>query len=154
MNGLGYKLRVLFSFNIIALLVALPFLGVGLYEAIKIGRILQSYERIEGTVTGNSYYADPAEDGSGAYYPSVTFQPEDSRPIQFADGIGTYPARYSVGDRVAVLYNPADPSDARINSWMRLWVAPIIFIIVGSVPLLINLALNYLILDDMRRARP
>jgi hypothetical protein len=153
MNDLGAKLRVFLSLNIFTLIVALPFLGVGLYEAVKIGRILQTYERIEGTVTGNSYVID-SEDNSGAYLPNVTFQPEDSRPIQFTDGIGTYPARYSAGDKVAVLYNPTNPSDARINSWVRLWVGPLIFIIVGSIPLLINLLFNYLTLVDMRRAKP
>jgi hypothetical protein len=152
MNGLGYKLRVLFSFNIVVLLVGLPFLGIGLYEAYKSGRALQTYGRIEGTITGNSYIIDP-EDNSGAYYPNVTFQPEDSRPVRFTDGVGTYPARYNVGDKVAVLYNPSDPSDARINSWFRLWTAPIILTIVGAAPLLVNLLINYFILNDMLQAK-
>ena len=152
MNDLGAKLRVLFSLNIFTLIIAVPCLGVGLYEAAKMGRILQSYERIEGTITGNSYIID--QDNSGAYYPDVAFQPEDSRTIRFTEGIGTSPARYRAGDKVAVLYNPTDPSDALINSWMRLWVGPLTFIIVGGIPLLINLLINYFTLVEMRRPRP
>lgn len=150
MNRLQTRLRLLFSFNIIILMVSLPFLGVGLYEAYKVQRMLHSYVHTSGIVAGNSFYVDP-EDNSGAYYPNVTFQPEDSRPISFTDGVGTSPARYRAADEVQVIYNPDNPREARINSWFHLWLGPLIFVVVGAVPLLINLLLNLFGLSDRAR---
>jgi len=149
-NRLQTRLRLLFSFNIIILMVSLPFLGVGLYEAYKAQRMLRTYGHTSGIVTGTSFYVDP-EDNSGAYYPNVTFQPEDSRPVSFTEGVGTSPARYRTGDEVRVIYNPDNPREARINSWFHLWLGPLIFMVVGAVPLLINLLLNLFGLSDRAR---
>ena len=38
-----------------------------------------------------------------------------------------------VGERVAILYNPADPSEFSLNSWYDLWAIPALFLAAGVV---------------------
>jgi hypothetical protein len=38
--------------------------------------------------------------------------------------VAEYPAPFSVGDRITVLFQPADPSPARIKSFRSLWIIP------------------------------
>jgi hypothetical protein len=70
---------------------------------------------------------------SGAYYPVVEFEAAGNR-VRFQDGVGSLPPDYAVGEAVEVLYELADPREARIRSWKRLWLAPTIFIVVGALP--------------------
>lgn len=120
------------------LLVGLPFVATGLYEANQSRQELSSFARAVGAVVDNSYRA--TEDNgttSGAYYPVVEFKPADGRPVRFTDGVGSFPPDYDVGEQVDVLYNPADDFEARINSWKRLWLAPTLLTTVGALPIFI-----------------
>lgn len=56
---------------------------------------------------------------------------------------------YSVGDRLTVLYDPADPGDARIDDFWQLWFLPLagavgglILFVVPSAALLLAIAAN------------
>jgi Protein of unknown function (DUF3592) len=63
--------------------------------------------------------------------------------LQFEDGSGSawrgrtgYSGRHdrhAVGDRVAILYNPNDPSELALDSWYELWAWPLGFAALGSV---------------------
>jgi hypothetical protein len=149
-NRLQTRLRLLFSFNIIILMVSLPFLGVGLYEVYKVQRMLRTYGHTSGIVTGTSFYVDP-NDNSGAYYPNVTFQPEDSRPVSFTDGVGTSPARYRAGDESRLSIIPTIRVKRGSTAGSISGLGPLIFMVVGAVPLLINLLLNLFGLSDRAR---
>ncbi|QKZ14744.1 DUF3592 domain-containing protein [Spirosoma sp. KUDC1026] len=48
---------------------------------------------------------------------------------------GTYssPAAYAIGDRVTVLYNPASPAEAAIQSFSDQWAGPLVAISLASV---------------------
>jgi hypothetical protein len=49
----------------------------------------------------------------------------------FRSSISTAPAAYSVGDKVVVLYQPGDPSQAQIDSFVGRWLFAVIFTAVG-----------------------
>jgi hypothetical protein len=117
------------------LLMSCPFLGIGLYEVAKTQQMVNSFQATTGVIVDNSYYVSN-EDGnsSGAYYPVVEFQPEDSRPVRFTDGIGSLPPDYVVGEQVKVLYDPENSSQARVHSWKRLWFAPALITGMGLLP--------------------
>jgi hypothetical protein len=130
---------VLFVALIFAL-VGCPFVSLGLYEASQTWQVQHTFVATPGVVVGNSYRSSN-DDASGAYYPEVEFKPEDGPPVRFTDSLGTQPPDYEVGDQVEVLYNPHNAADARINSWLRLWFMATLFTGLGSIFVIIALAL-------------
>jgi hypothetical protein len=40
---------------------------------------------------------------------------------------------FNVGDKISILYNPTDPSDARLNTFRALWFMPLLFAGLGLV---------------------
>jgi hypothetical protein len=94
----------------------------------------------DGVVTSFYYEEDPAGDpAGGTYFAVVSFELEGGEEIQFRG-----PAREGIidmrlGDPVRVLYNPADPTLARVDSFMGMWFAPMMFWMVGAGAMLIPL---------------
>lgn len=77
-----------------------------------------------------------------SFRPVVRFTPANAeQPIQFTDAVGKNPPAHSVGERVLVLYNPQQPSQAHINSFYSLWFMVIIFSVLGTVFALVGGAL-------------
>lgn len=116
----------------------LPFFGVGLYDVYQNYAEIRTFVGTEGTVVGNRY-ATVMEDGiaTSFYQPEVEFDLPDGRKMRFTDKVGSLPPDYEVGNKLRVLYDPANPNNARIHSLKRFWLAPTIFMIVGILPILI-----------------
>ena len=83
----------------------------------------------EGTVVGvNSKFA-----GEGnLYLPTVRFVTEDGRSIVFTSNTGEDVWTDRIGESVTVRYDPADPTNARIDSFFQLWGGSIIPIVIGG----------------------
>jgi hypothetical protein len=136
-NGIGLAIIGL------CLLVGLPFVYIGAGEALDTRRVVERYVAVEGVVVDNRLGV--AGDGGQSYYPVVEFTTRDggrdgARSVRFSDGIGSFPPDYEIGDRVAVLYDPDNPQDARIHSWKRLWFAPALIMGIGALPIVAGLA--------------
>lgn len=118
----------------------LPFFFVGLYEAYQNNQAIKNFTHTEGTVVGNSY-TTTYEDGNavGSYLPQVEFTTTNGKNIRFTDQIGSLPPDYEIGSKVQIIYQPANPTNARIHSLKRLWLAPTIFMTVGLLPMIIGL---------------
>jgi hypothetical protein len=75
--------------------------------------------------------------GSGSssttYRPVVEFTSGTGKRIEFTSNVGSSPPSYRVGEPVTVLYNPADPSSARIKSFVQLWFGFLIVFLLGLV---------------------
>jgi hypothetical protein len=95
---------------------------------------LGTAERAEGTVIAlrRQHSSD-----STTFVPVVRFQLR-TRRVEFDSGAGSNPPRYTVGDKVAVLYQPANPYQAKIDSFFSLWEGPLILAGMGSVFFLIG----------------
>lgn len=87
----------------------------------------------EGTVTGFEMYdapgIDPRED---IHYAMVRFTPEGGEAVEFRGPSRDGPVRLDEGDTVDVLYDPEDPTDARVDSFMGLWFAATMLWVVGG----------------------
>jgi len=57
------------------------------------------------------------------------------------EGNATSPPRYAVGDEVVVLYDPADPDGARVETFAGLWLGPLLAAAGGSVACAVALVL-------------
>ncbi len=68
-----------------------------------------------------------------SYAPVVEFTTEDKQEIRFTSSVSSNPPSYDVDDSVSVMYNPASPHDAKINSFFELWFGSIIAGFLGLI---------------------
>jgi hypothetical protein len=60
------------------------------------------------------------------YYPVVEFRTENGEKVQFVGGAGSSGGPLiQTGSTVEVVYDPADPSQARIKSFTQYWLGPV-----------------------------
>jgi hypothetical protein len=143
MKSLTGSLGMLLVFS----LAGLPFIILGLFEVGKTASMLSRFSRAEGVVVENVWqsFAEGA-----AYSPRVEFQAADGLSTRFTDGVGTIPADYAVGEKVVVLYDPQGVEAPRIQSWMRIWLAPLMFIGAGMVPVVAGI-IGYSVINSTLR---
>ena len=94
-------------------------------------RFVAGAERTTGTVVDLRESRFRNEDGfeETSYFPIVTFTTPEGRAVRFESS--TTNDSYDIGDRVDVLYDPDDPSDARLAALVDLWLFPVLFVLVG-----------------------
>lgn len=68
-----------------------------------------------------------SNEGGTVYSPVVEFT-ANGQTHSFESGNASDPPDYEVGDEVKVLYDPAAPNEARIESFAELWLMPILLI--------------------------
>ena len=111
------------------LLIGLGLLAWGGYLASRTAAFVGSAGAAEGTVV--AFVQTTSTDGP-TYQPIVAFTPASGGPRKLTSDMGASPPAYDVGDKVTVLYDPADPGDARIESTFALWGGAIILCGVGT----------------------
>ncbi|MCY1401675.1 hypothetical protein D9M71_167980 [compost metagenome] len=72
------------------------------------------------------------------YQPVVEFVGNDGKSFDFTSSSGSNPPSYSVGEKVEVLYPPANPQDAKINSFFDLWGGAVVMAVMGGIFFLIG----------------
>jgi len=70
----------------------------------------------DGTVTDLAYSSSSK---GGTYRPVVEFSTADGKRVHITGSTGSNPPSYSRGDKVRVLYEPANPEHAKIDSFME-----------------------------------
>jgi Protein of unknown function (DUF3592) len=78
---------------------------------------------------------------AGSYCPVVEFMAANGEAVRFESDFGTMPASHRVGQSIAVRYDPADPTQAEIDSPASRWLAPGCMIVMGLGFLGLGLAL-------------
>ena len=72
----------------------------------------------------------------GKYHPRVRFQTREGKTIEFSPGNGSNPPMYEVNDHVPVVYNSDYPNYAAINSFIEIWLGPVIYAGLGLLLIL------------------
>lgn len=107
-------------------------------------RFVAASASAKGTVTDSvgRWYRDPGDDPgvSKLSHPVVRFVTADGRTVEFESQVGSNLAP-KVGQEVTVLYDPLNPKEARIRSFMMLWALPSIFTLLGGLLLVPGLLL-------------
>jgi hypothetical protein len=74
------------------------------------------------------------------FAPVVAFNTPDGRPWKVRSPEAYYPPAYKVGDRIAVVYGPAQPATAAIDTMWGVWgkalisgIAGVVFLAIGSL---------------------
>jgi hypothetical protein len=114
--------------TIIILVVALPFLIIGLVEARKAQVMINNSATALGRVIDNAYLSrKDASDSTRlywSYHAVVRFVADNGGEFTFTDRVGSYLADHAIGDAVEVLYDPKNPQDATIRRWASIRMGP------------------------------
>jgi len=97
----------------------------------------------QGTVVELKEGACGGTDSHPVYYPIIRFADKAGQGHTLYSNSGSYPPAYEVGERVSVLCDPANPKEAKVNSFTELWLWPLILGILGGLDLLTGLFLFF-----------
>lgn len=67
------------------------------------------------------------------YKPRVRYTAPDGKVVEFQSNVGSNPPSFAIGEQVKVLYDREDPTDARIDDFVSLWLLPLILGGIGTV---------------------
>jgi hypothetical protein len=119
-------------FTAIFLLVGLGLLGGAVYSIVTTWQFIGGAVAADGVVMALEERWD-SDDSDYTYYPRVAFETEDRRRIEFTSDTGSRPPSFDVGERVRVLFDPVRPEAARIDSFLQLWLLPLVLGGIGTV---------------------
>ena len=126
-------------FGRIPLVIGLAFLAFGLFSITDtLSSLVSRTIKTEGTVVGVKWKTVSLEHSDQAF-PIVRFVTESGRTIEFTSNTGG--GGHREGESVPVRYDPADPTDAKIDEFYNLWFLPVVFLGVGGI----------IIFSDIRR---
>lgn len=123
---------------------------VGLVLTVQTSEFRARAEQTTGTVVRNTVRVQTASVGARAYFPIVRFQDRDgvTHTVRCEEGcsLASTP-KYRTGESVAILYDPADPAQARIDSVFARFGLPVLCGVVAI------LGLIFLVLVPLHRRR-
>lgn len=126
-------LRLLKLALLVCAAAALFFGGSAVFD---LGSFLRTAVSAEGTVVRLDWRVDMRRmRPSTGYQAVVRFRKADGGTNEFVDDSGSDPPRYSIGEKVRVLYDPADPREAKIDSFRSLWLVPILALLASGLTL-------------------
>jgi hypothetical protein len=111
------------------LITGLLLLGASLYK-LKISIDFASKSRRAIGVVSSIIKDD------GAYYPVFTVDTKQNSKVTYRYHSGSNPASWTVGERALFLYDPHQPSDVRLMTYVDLFGWSIVFVVL-AMPLII-----------------
>jgi hypothetical protein len=116
------------------------------------GVVVDVTEGVESVRRGsgdNSYYEDVT-----IFHPVVRFVTAREQEVRFQASEGSDdPRAYGVGDSIGVLYDPTNPRDARLDTWVSRRGDSITLITIGLALLIIGAVVYWLLRSPGRAAR-
>jgi hypothetical protein len=106
-------------------LVGLVLLGLGLVELGSTIAFLARAEQTDARFAG-AVARSGGNHGGTFLYPTFQFVTGDGRSMTFTSSSGSTAPPYSDGERVRIAYDPRRPEDARLLSFLTLWIAPVL----------------------------
>jgi hypothetical protein len=129
-------------------LIWMAMLGAAWYYGQTSWSLRRDGSPVVGVVVGLE--ESPASDRSGVTYSPIIRYEVEGRMHTFTSSNSTNPPAYQIGERVALLYDSADPSRARIDSWWELWLMPVML---GGAALIVAVAINAVMIVSYLRGR-
>lgn len=117
------------GFGVIALSLAAAGAATWVSTAVSASRST----RVEGHVARLLHQAGTKDTDPGTYSPLVSFTLPGGQIIEFTTGMRSYPPAWKEGEAVGVLYDPANPQAAKLDSLFSLWLLPMVFAILTAV---------------------
>jgi hypothetical protein len=128
---------------IVLMLAGIFLVGVGVKGLVDSWRFMANASGAKGVVVDVVGVVERVQRGSGdrTYYENVTFfhpvvqfVTAREQVVRFQADEGTDKrSAYQVGDSVRILYDPANPRDAQLDTWFSRWGGPLIPVAIGLV---------------------
>jgi len=128
---------------IVLMLAGIFLVGVGVKGLVDSWRFMANASSAKGVVVDVVGVVERVQRGSGdrTYYENVTFfhpvvqfVTAREQVVRFQADEGTDKrSAYQVGDSVRILYDPANPRDAQLDTWFSRWGGPLIPVAIGLV---------------------
>jgi len=94
----------------------------------------------DGKVLGFERWDAPGSDArDDVHYAIVVYEADDGREVRFQGPSKDGPVEMQKGDKVRVLYNPKDPTDARVDCFMGMWFAATMLCGLGAAAIILPL---------------
>ncbi len=127
-----------------ALFLVLGIIGIILLVAATIVSInkvkfIEGAEIAQGEIINYTLERSASKPGTTVFYPHVRFISSDNQTIEFRSGVASNRKPYTLGSPVSVVYNPQNPEEAEINSFMRLWFLPFALSFMALIFLIISI---------------
>jgi hypothetical protein len=113
---------ILFFFIGIALII------YSIFTLFRQKRIIAQSEKAYGIVTN---LTQKQRQKGYIYCPQVRFQTKSGSIVDFQSDFGSKPASHKIGQQIEVLYNPFNPSQAQIKSFLSLWLVTLVSLLMG-----------------------
>lgn len=126
----GARNAPVFLFGIF-LLIGLGQLGGATFLVVDTRSDIARADKADGTVI--DLIGERDSDGDMMYYPRVRYVTRSGNPVEFTAAVGSSPPAFDIGEPVGVLYDPAEPEEARIDSFFQLWFAALVLGGIGLV---------------------
>ena len=121
-------------------------LGAGmLYGGLHLYRTTQEFVAGAATASGTVVELDrrTSNNGDYTYAPVVEFSTPDGKDFRFVSSASSSPPAFARGEVVRVLYTPANPAEARIDSFGQLWAGGLILAGLGATFFLAGFGIHY-----------
>ncbi|EJN15442.1 Protein of unknown function (DUF3592) [Bradyrhizobium sp. YR681] len=111
-------------------LAGLVLLGLGLVELGSTAVFLATAEQTDARFAG-AVARSGGNHGGTFLYPTFQFLTRDGQAVTFTSSSGATGQPYSDGERVRIAYDPHRPENARLLSFLTLWIAPVLLCAAG-----------------------
>ena len=92
---------------------------------------LRTSEKVEATVVSYVTKYNRSTSTSSRrtmYMPVLQFQAPGGNVVRVTGTVASHPPAYNIGELAEVRFLPKNPHGAKINSFMELWLLPVIFV--------------------------
>ncbi|SFJ25964.1 DUF3592 domain-containing protein [Bradyrhizobium sp. Gha] len=122
------KLPIVLFFSLF--LAGLTLLGLGVLDLGRTIAFLAGAEQTEARFAG-AIARGGGNHGGTFFYPTFQFATRDGRAMTFTSPSGSTAQPYVDGERIRIAYDPQRPEDARLLSFLTLWIAPTLLCAAG-----------------------
>lgn len=112
-----------------SVLTAIGLFAGSAFAYFHVRSFLQTALKADGIVVGMTGQ-------SGSYFPVFKFTDSQGQEHRVESNAGSNPPSYQVGDKVQLLYDPNDPTDAKADTFWGVWILPVLLCLAGVFDLL------------------
>jgi hypothetical protein len=132
------------------LLIAIGIFIIDIFLIKKDFSFINSSERVEGSVISIIERGSSVEH---TYSPEVYFIDSSGKDIKYIPKVSSSKPDFRVGEKISILYQKNDPYNAKINSFMYLWLKEIIVAHLGLFFLILGLPSLIAVIKNKKRKK-
>ncbi len=139
------EMKIVGALTALFCLIGIVLVVLGFRDYAKTRSFVSVAASTSGEVTGFEKWEPEVStsERDSILYAVVVFETGEGREVRFQGPSQDGLAKYEEGDKVDVLYDPENPEDARIDSFLGLWFGATMFWVIGGGAIVIPLFTLY-----------